>query len=167
MIALVLAALFLGFRPHHLVHWGRRAVSAATHTVRRDLDLPPAKAEALFNLIAPSDIKVIVGRRHGGVFITGTPGEAETLERFAELLTRLESWDGDTVEQIIGSLRSQPTIAETYRLPHQKVRALIDILKFDDVPVLVSGGGRKVRVIATPEDQQTIREVVDIIRGKR
>lgn len=166
-IGLILVALFLGFRPHHLVRWGRRAVSATTPTVRRAFDLPPAKADALFNLIAPSDIKVIVGRRHGGVFIKGTPNEAETLERFAELLTRLEGWDGNTIEHIIGSLRRQPTVTETYRLPAEKVRALIDILKFDDVPVLVSGGGRKVRVIATPEDQQTICEVVDIMRGKR
>jgi hypothetical protein len=168
-LGLVLIALFLGFRPLHLVSWGRRAVTRATAqpTVRREFNLPDDKADAFYRLIAPSDIKVIVGRREGGVFIKGTPSEAESMTRFAELLTRLEGRDGNTVEHIINSLRSQPTETETYLLLRSKVNALINILKFKDVPVLVSGGGRKVRVIAAPNDQQTIREVVHILHGER
>ncbi len=168
-LGLVLIALFFGFRPHHFVNWGRRAVTTATAspTMRRDFNLSDHKADAFYHLIAPSDIKVIVGRRQGGVFIKGTPREAETMTDFAELLTRLEGRDGHTVEHIIKSLRSQPTETETYSLPRSKVQALINILKFEDVPVLVSGGGRKVCVIATPHDQQTIREVAKILRGER
>lgn len=166
LLALVLLVAFLAVKAPR-IQGIRSMFRSSTTLVRHDFDLPSNKADAFFELLAPSDIKVVVGQRSGGVFINGTPRETDVLKRFAELLTRLEGCCADSIDQAMDQLRSGWTVTETYQLPESHARVLIDILAVRDVPVLVSGGGTSIRVTATAADQQTIDQLVDILHGQR
>ena len=145
-------------------------------TIRRDFQLSNAKADAMHALIAPADVRVIVGRRKGGILLKGTSGELDILDRFVELVTRLDGLDAAEMNAAMARARRTWTTTATYRLASGHARALWRILAFDDVPVLVSGGtskiwvwGRKskIRVEAAPEDQEIVRGVVNILHGER
>ena len=152
-----------------LVSKARDALRSRTssHLVKRHFHLSPAKADAMFKLLAPSDIKVIVGRHNRGVNITGTPREAEILEEFVELLVRHEGSSKRELQQSIERLRSTWTKRQTYKLPRDKARSLFHVLAFDDVPVYVHGYPSRVIVDATERDQQTVAGVVEILHGHR
>lgn len=135
--------------------------------LRRDYDLSPPKAEALHDLIAPKNIRVIVGRRTGGVFVKGTLGEVEILDRFVDILTRLDGLSAAEEKARMKEYRRTWTTTGIYKLPRRTGSALRRILAFDDVPVLVHGSTSKVRVDASPADQETIGDVVTILRGER
>ena len=135
--------------------------------VKRSFELPPAKADAMFDLLAPQDVKVIVQRRDYGVSITGTPQEADVIQNFVELLLRHEGICRRDFHTSLGQLRNTWTKRETYELPRRQARCLYRLLAFDDVPVRVYGYPNKVIVDATEADQRVLAELVDILRGHR
>ena len=136
-------------------------------TVQRNFDLCCHKADAVHALLAPRDIRVIVGKRDGGIRIEGTPREIEVLADFMDLLTRYEGHSAEQVRAEIIRARKHGAFTQKYKLPKSKGKVLYRILAGDDVPVLVSGSTRQVRVEATPRDQETLRLVVEILRGRR
>ena len=135
--------------------------------VERDFDLCSDKADAMFRLLAPRDIKVIVGRRHEGVNIRGTPREIAVLADFVELITRYGGQSAGEVRAHINYAKHHGAKTRTYKVSKSKGRVLYEILAAADVPVLVSGSARKVRVEALPHDHETLRQVVEILRGRR
>jgi hypothetical protein len=147
--------------------WPDWLKSDSPSLVQRTFEMPAAKADAMFVLLRPSDIKVIVGRCQGGVFIKGTPAELEVVGDLVELVTRLESSDTGCLDDVIRDLRGTWTCRRTYELPHRKAMAFHKILAFDDVPVLVHGYTSRVIVDATEADQKLLADVVSILRGKR
>jgi hypothetical protein len=134
---------------------------------KRFFNLPDEKAAALFNMLKPADVKVIVGRDGGNVSISGTAGECDALAEFAGLIARLRGQPSCAVKEHIEHARKTWTTSNTYRLPRSKAETLFNALAPDDVPVLVSRDGKRVRVEANPHDQATIRHVVQILRGRR
>ncbi len=56
--------------------------------VWRELELPQAKADLLYELLRPNDIKILVDRSDCCVKVQGSPGEVATIIGFKELLTR-------------------------------------------------------------------------------
>lgn len=142
------------------------ARSQSGHVTRR-FDLPRDKAEALYRLLAPQDIRVIVGREKRGAFVRGTPREVRAIERFVELMQRHAATGEYDRERRMARVRPTWTRRESYSLARDKARCLQRVLGFDDVPVLVWSEGRNVEVLATERDQYTVRAVVEILRGRR
>ncbi len=143
--------------------YGRRS-----DEIRRSYSLCERNADAMHKLLAPRDIEVIVSTRDGGISIKGTPWEVSTVDRFVELITRKEAEDEEIVLAYIKRILKTSDTVEEYELARRKSEALRRILAFDDVPVMVlSDSGEPVTVQATAQDQETIRRMVDILRGKR
>ncbi len=147
------------------------AVFAATRTVvateERRFDLPPAKTAAMFELLKPRDVKVLVRKDTGRLHIVGTAKECEVLADFTRLITRHRGKPACEVRQCMEHARKSWTTREAYKLPKRRAKALFDALAPDDVPVLVSWKGKRVRVDADPGDQKIIRHIVTILRGRR
>lgn len=135
--------------------------------VEREYDLNPDKAKAVFDLLAPSDVKVLVGQRDGGVYIKGTPREARVLDAFVKILTRHADRNVTDVSAFIQEMRPTWNTRKTYRLPPPKADALYEVLAFGDVPVLVSRADNGITVEATKDDQAVITNVVRIVNGER
>ena len=130
--------------------------------------LSPSKTDSVYDLLAPKDIRVVVGRRQeSGLVLTGTSDEIDALTAFAELLGRHADVAPEIVKDHVGKLHGQWNTTRTYKMPKSKARALYRILAADDVPVLVSGGERHLTVKATAADQQTVSRVVRIMQGDR
>ena len=134
--------------------------------VKRLYELPRAKAEALFALLAPDDVKVFVGPDPEGVKIKGTAQEAKILDAFVNLLTREEGQAIDDPAAFIEKLRKTWNTERSYKLPGPKADALFNILAFPDVPVLVSRSDSGVHVEASENDQKVLAGVVGIMHGK-
>ena len=137
-------------------------------TIKRHFDLPRGKTDELFELLAPRDIKVVVGHRDDVLSAEGTVNELDALNAFAELLTRYSHVSELRVRNHVALLRPQWTDQRTYKLPKANARALFKVLRADDVAVGVSyNGKRHVSVNAAPADQKTVRRMVEILRGNR
>lgn len=135
--------------------------------VQQTFGMPSAKADAMYELLSPSDVKVIVGRSNGGVVVKGTSAEVGVVKDFVELVTRLKSGEGKSVDESVRELRGTWTARRTYELPRRQAQALLRVLAFDDVPVLVHGYPSRVIVDATEADQKVLADVVSILWGKR
>ena len=145
------------FEEHH-----RDRSSLVTRS--EDYYLSPSKSQAVFDLLSPADIDVVVRKRPDGVSIEGADWELAALDRFVELLKRKHGQDRASVKEHIDRILQASSSVEEYRLPRHK--RLHQILALDDVPVLVTDGWRNVQVQATEEDQETIRAVVEILGGR-
>lgn len=138
-----------------------------TAEVQREYDLNPEKADALFELLAPGDVKVMVSRRDGGVLITGTSKEAKVFDAFVAILTRHNDRAVKDTDAFIEEMRPTWDTKETYKLPQPKADALYRILAISNVPVLVSRADSGVTVEASKADQQVIANVIRVVKGQR
>lgn len=139
----------------------------------QDLSLDAAKARALFDLLSPNDVAVIVGPHFRGSFnggrtisVSGRSEEVRIVRQFAELLARGEHglWFGDH-ESIDGP--SAGMCERTYRLRRSRAKSLARILSSDDVPVIVTRLGSRMAVSATIKDHRTIAGIVHILGGRQ
>ncbi|MFQ5489399.1 MAG: hypothetical protein ACE5GE_01650 [Phycisphaerae bacterium] len=136
-----------------------------TSRVERHYDLTAAKADALYTLLAPNHVQVLVGREQGGVFVKGTRREVEVLDRFIDLLTRFHGWDAFSLRQTMMGLQPTWDVQRTYKLGDRQARALYQLLAFQDVPVAVAQHCSGIHIDATAEDQQTLGQLVAILKG--
>jgi hypothetical protein len=136
-------------------------------TEERHLRLPPAKAAAMFELLKPRDVKVIVRKEADGIRITGTAKECHVLAELGNLMVRYEGLPDASVEHHMAQSRKSWRVRRTYKLPKHKAKALFDALAPENVPVLVSWSGKRVRVDASPEDQNIIHSVARVLLGSR
>ena len=156
----VFAAAFLTF--------GVFTLSLTRHvTITRSIQLPHSNADAVFQLLRPRDVKVVVSRESNGIRVSGTPGEVAAVDQFTQLLTRHQGCFAHEVEQRMTESRKDWSTRKKYKLSHSKAKMLFDALAPEDIPVLVQRTGRYVRVDATREDQQTVRGMVSILRGRK
>jgi len=132
----------------------------------RSLELPPPKADAFFQLLAPEHVKVLVSRRPTGVQVNGTQREVEALAALAALITRSQGTDFSSDNAALAELRKTWDTKETYALPAASADDLFRLLAFNDVPVFVSHATGGVTVEASRADQQIIADVVRIVRGE-
>ena len=140
--------------------------SPRVRVVQHEFDLDPILADAMFDLLAPSDIKVIVGRRDGGVFVRGTQREVDILRRFVSMLTEADGWEQPDAPVFSDQPTTSASARFNVRLPRSKARALVRVLQLAESPVGVSGSGNDVTLHATGADGETIQGVVDILRGR-
>ncbi len=138
---------------------------ADDRSVEKLLDLPPEKAEAFFALLAPNDVKVLVGRRNQGIHIRGTAKEVSTLDALAELMMREAGREVTDVAAFIEELQGTWDSQSVYKLPGDAGEALLRVLAFEDVPVLVSRQGGGIGVAASKRDQAVIADVALIQQG--
>ncbi len=130
---------------------------------KRTYRLSDAKAAALVDLLAPREVPVLVGRRGHNVGIEGTTEQIRTMDRFVELLLRHEKYCYAPHPACFKTYRDKWTSKVDYKLGKKHAKALFELLAFNDVPVLVSLHGSRLLVRASPNDQQTVRDVADIL----
>lgn len=154
----VFFALFaLGILPNPRREY-RNARVAAVDRVEHTFHIASAKARAMFDLLAPDDVRVLVGRRDDAVYVRGTSSDVRTVERFVDLLTRSAS------RQTAGR---RDWFERKYELTKEKAKLLSSALAPSDVPVLVSlCEYDAVCVQASPHDHTTIANMVAILRGR-
>jgi hypothetical protein len=133
----------------------------------RSFDLPCAKAATLFESLEPRDVKVLVRQEGGLIQITGTKRECDAVGDFVSLVTRCGGLSSCEVDKCIQKARVGWTTHRAYKLPKKKAQILFDALAPADVPVLVSLKGTRVRIDASPQDQEVVSSMVDILRGRR
>ena len=164
LLLLVLLFSILGLHKGGCVSWPRWQTSPA---VEQFYELAPPKAAALYHLLAPRDVRVLVRRSEGRVSVKGTEREIAILDGLVALLNRVDCQSEGCLNAYMARARHTWTTSRQYKLSRQKAAALFNLLAFDDVPVLVSGRKSKVRVEASPDDQKTIWHVVNILKGHR
>jgi len=130
----------------------------------QNLHLRAQKTGALFNLLKPADIKVVVAQRPDGVRINGTDWESHVLTRLVELVNRMDGADGAAVRSY--RLR-RSEFRKEYELPNAKRQALYELLAIVDVPVGASVCSEGLCVDAAQEDHEIIAGVVEILHGVR
>lgn len=133
----------------------------------RFFDLPLAKAAAVFKLLEPRNVKVLVSKDGGRIQINGTGRECDVLADFVGLIGRFGGQPDCEIQRGMEHARKSWTTRQTYKLPKSKAKALFDALAPDDVPVLVSLRGRRLQIDASPTDQATLKHLVEILRGRR
>lgn len=132
--------------------------------VWRALELPQPKADMLFELLRPNDIKILVDRDDCGLRVNGSPGEVATLLGFGELITRFQ---GVPEGHVRAHLSKTQLSKMDYKLSRSSAGRLFDLLALYDVPVWVTRKGRSLQIQAEPSDQQTLANFANILRGKR
>lgn len=132
--------------------------------VWRELELPQPKADMLFELLRPNDIKVLVTRDGGCLRVNGSPGEIATLIGFGELITRFQ---GVPERHVRAHCSKMPLSKKDYKLSRSSAGRLFELLAPYDVPVWVTRKGRSLQIQAEPSDQKTLAHFVNILRGKR
>ena len=143
------------------------ATRSSPELENRSFELMPCKAAAMFELLKPQDVKVVVSVDNGSLQITGTRGECGAVTQFAGLITRYQGKSAHEVRLHMKDARRGWTTRRDYKLAKDKANALFDVLAASDVPVLVSWNGKRVRVDANPEDQETVHNIARILRGRR
>ncbi len=166
LMAGVFASVCVGFGAMHYARRDR-GIRTTVPQVQRSFVLPPAKADALYELLRPSSVRVIVGRDDDGVYIRGTIDEVESIDVLVDLLTRERCAHQRDCGERMDELRPTFDTTRRHKLTGATARALATLLAFEDVPVLVSRQSSKVTVEASRDDQATVRRVVDILRGNR
>jgi len=165
-----LAVLFWGAQSFQglsrYVNFGGR--SRASSSVLAHLDLDVEKAEAVYELLAPRDIRVLVSR-HGprDVGVEGTVQEIDALDRLAELISRYEDLEGTELARAMRQAESSWAYRRMFKLPHAQADALYELLAFDDVPVLVQLATDGILVEGASHDLRTIERILPILRGRR
>ncbi|MCH8148329.1 MAG: hypothetical protein IH987_10100 [Planctomycetes bacterium] len=132
--------------------------------VWRELELPETKADMLYKLLLPNDIKVIVSRDNCFLRVKGTHGEVTSIVGFGELITRFQ---GVPKRHIEAHLSKKRLSKKNYELSRPSAGRLFDLLAKDDVPVWVRRQGRLIQIQAEPSDQRTLERFANILRGKR
>ncbi len=133
----------------------------------RGFHLPPATAGAMLELLKPRSVKVLVSKDADHIKIKGTARECDVLADFAGIITRHKGKSACEVREEMKRARRGWTTHRVYKLPDARAKALFRALAPDDVPVLVSWAGKRIRIDATPIDQEVMRRVVEILRGHR
>lgn len=134
--------------------------------IDRHYNLPDAKADALFTLLAPNHVRVQVSREHQGLAIRGTPDQVDVLDQFVDLVTRFHGFEAQDLHQTMTHLQPTWQVRRDYRLRESQARYLYKILAFNDVPVLVEQNTAGVSIDANAEDQHTLSQLVAILNGR-
>ena len=164
LVAGALASVCVGLGAMQIVQRDR-AIQPNAPQIERAFVMPPAKADALYELLRPSTVRVIVGRNGDGVYIRGTSEEVDTITALVDLLTREQCALEHRCDERMNELRPTFNTTQRHKLARSRASALAALLAFEDVPVLVSRRSTKVTVEASRADQATLRRVVDILRG--
>lgn len=134
--------------------------------VSRSFDLDDGKAGAIFLLLSPDNVRVLVSRTQTGINIKGTPREVNTLTEFIGILTRDTGKDYNADPAALAELRKTWNSEKTYTLPQSVADALFVTLAFNDVPVYVTRTDDGINVQAVNTDQKIIAQITQIARGE-
>lgn len=108
-------------------------------------------ADALYELLAPAEVKVIVSRSGDTIAIQGTGEEHATLESALQLLGWIER------DEVFERMRQGDSVPCVYRLGPEHADAVYDMLAPDDVKVFVSRSGvDAVSVNATQQEHEVL-----------
>lgn len=132
----------------------------------RDYDLRRDKADAVYEILAPRDVKVLVSKRSGGLRVRASSSAAFVLDEFISLVSRLDHLPRVEMEHRMRHARDGWCTSRTYKLGRKQSTLLQHVLAFDNVPVLVSRKGSRLRVEASPQDQETVASIVRLLHDR-
>ena len=139
-------------------------------TVEGTFTLNKPKQDALYELLALNEVKsFLVVSEHGEeIHVWGTAKAMAALERFLELVARLDGLSERDMKSNMARFRKTWSEDHTYRLSGHVRDHLYRVLDFEDVPVLVDdSGSTKLIVDATRYDQEIVGDMVDALGGER
>jgi hypothetical protein len=119
-------------------------------------------ADAIFELLAPSDVDVIVSRRTMGIHVKGSRRDVRTLTQFIAVMTQNTCSPDDPPPDGLSHWLED----RTYLLTRHKAQSLVDVLSYEHAPVFATQFGSKVEIYARPEDHKAIAAMIDILGGK-
>ena len=164
---LLLVFVVFGFSRFPLERAIRRILPASWSGADRGpqtqrFDLQAAQADAMYALLAPDDVRVVVGRvDHGRISVRGTAREIAVLGDFVSLMRRANRRPSERESPL-----NRPC-TKAYSLTKARASRLARILDLGPIPFDLTEGGRRLVVRAAPADQETIAQVVRIIEGER
>ncbi|MBX3395967.1 MAG: hypothetical protein KF841_11435 [Phycisphaerae bacterium] len=126
----------------------------------RFADADKRRIDALYDLLKPNDVNVLVGRTPGGVELNGTAGEIRSLSRLIEMIQSNPS-PTRTADQTDARI-----IRRTYRLRDSRAADLARVLSFTPSHVRYTLDQGTLIVTATPEDHYAIDSVVRLLGGR-
>ncbi len=133
----------------------------------RMIDLDESKSRALYNLLAPRDVHVVVGWDDGRINVRGSAEEVDTLVALAGILSRAEH-TGDGFNRSWKQAYSvRDRIERTYRLHPEKSHKLSQLLGQADLTLEVSDASDGISIIASIEDHAVMDHMVKILNGER
>ncbi len=138
--------------------WSEREQELPT----RRFELPVAEADAMYALLAPDDVRVVVGRvDHGLIGVRGTEREIEVLGDLVSLMRRVDERGGTIHPQF------ERSCTKAYSLTLKRASRLGRVLELGHISFDVTKGGRRLVVEASKADQETVARVVRILEGER
>lgn len=122
------------------------AVVIETPVYGRDYAIPAGRREALWNLMALSDVPPCVVESPNGITLNGTAAQHRAFAAFVELITA-----------------SAEDRIESYQLPDSKLEAMKALMSRSDVPVLAEVHGNDLRIHGNEMTQRIIADFVEMI----
>lgn len=146
-----------------------RARGGSARTVEGTFTLREEKQRALFDLLARPEVKsMLVSPLGEEIHVLGTPTAMAALERFVELVARLDGLSERDMKSNMARFRKNWSNKRTYRLSGHVRDHLYRVLAFEEVPVLVDdSGSSKLKVEATRYDQEIVGDMVEALGGER
>ncbi len=126
------------------VRWREDVAAPQGELVTRVYTLPQGKLDALTQLMARSDVPLLINRMDEGIEVQATPWEHHIIAAFCQMI------DGE--ERI-----------EAYELSEEKLEALTELMVRRDVPVLVEPGANQIKLHGNELEQMVFRAFVDLI----
>ncbi len=119
-------------------------------------------ADAMFELLAPADVDVVVSRRTKGIHIKGSPQDIRTVARFIAVVTQNTHHPNDPPRAISSHWLED----RTYILTRHNADSLVEVLAYEHAPVFATQFGSKVEISASPEDHKAIAAMIDVLGGR-
>jgi hypothetical protein len=175
--------------PAFLVNWTKPLTNVDVRQIWEDtstkifksnqtqhLALQGERAAEVYTMLAPDDIRVIVGRnKDKGIYVKGTSSEVQALQEFASMINEGSLAGADT-----SLVRNHSTTAAhryardqrgmqrmKYTMPKEKVGSLCHLLRKARIGNYVECDDNVLTVVALDDDQQVIERIVTILNGER
>ena len=127
--------------------------------------LPEGKREALWGLMALSDVPIVVSHEAEGIEVNGTPFQQSIFAGFVRLIEPGARLPGEV--EAMQSSDAGPRMERDYELPEHKLEAMWDLMSRSDVPILVSQGGTSISVQGTASQQSVFGAFVAMIHPEK
>ncbi|HWL94967.1 MAG TPA: hypothetical protein VNT79_15715 [Phycisphaerae bacterium] len=155
MGAMAFGAITLGRATRHHV-WPR--MFEANPLLVTDLDA--ARVDALFDLLKPEDVPVLVREDGDRLLVEGSTHRVGAVRDLVNILRR-------HVHRGQGDLPRETAIRKTYELSRKHAAALARALSYSHASIRVYRDENELSVTASPVDQQAISQLVrSVLRGR-
>lgn len=126
----------------------------------RFADAEKRRADALYDLLKPADVNVVVGRTPDGVKLEGKTDEIRSISQLIDMIRTNSLSAGHSSPKV------DRTIRRTYQLREGRAADLARVLSFTPSHVRFTLDQGTLIVTATPDDHRAIESVVRLLGGR-